>query len=69
MPPFVPAKCPYCKKDNTFDWLELTASKPGARLFSKLPVERADEIHQFFVTCQHCHEHFKIKVEKPGGEK
>ncbi len=68
MPPFIPAKCPYCKKDNTYDWLELTASKPGAKLFRKLSIEPIEETHQFFVTCQYCHERFKIEVDDPGGE-
>jgi hypothetical protein len=68
MPPFVPATCPFCKKANTYDWLDLKATEPGAKLFRALTIAPVENEHIFVVACQHCHERFKISVPEPGGE-
>ncbi|GAB4414785.1 MAG: hypothetical protein Kow00123_28000 [Anaerolineales bacterium] len=65
MPPNHFAKCPHCKNENVYDEAELLATKPGARgAPAKQP---SPEVHEFVVTCQHCHQRFKIRIRITRG--
>lgn len=69
MPRFLFSKCPNCKKENQDNWLDLTASKPGAKVFRSVnpPVEQ--KLHSFVITCKYCHTRYKVTApENQGGE-
>jgi len=67
MPPFVSSTCPHCHQSNTYDLLDLKTSQPGARVFRALNPAGASQTHEYVVTCQHCHERFKISVPEEGS--
>ena len=65
MPPNHFALCPHCKRENVFDEAELLATRPGARTVR--PQQHEPKLHEFAVTCQHCHRPFKIRIPLAGG--
>ena len=70
MPRFVFSKCPTCHKENQSNWADLTASKPGAKIFRRINLQNLDEEQQsFVVTCQYCHTRYKVvPPQEQGGE-
>jgi 5-methylcytosine-specific restriction endonuclease McrA len=66
MPRFVFSKCPNCRKENQHNWVDLTASKPGAKVFRSVNPPSEQELHNFVVTCNHCHTRYKVTPPEGG---
>jgi hypothetical protein len=66
MPRFVFSKCPNCKKQNQHNWVDLNASKPGAKIFRTFDPHKTQEEHSFVVTCSHCHSRYKVTPPEGG---
>jgi hypothetical protein len=68
MPRFVFSKCPNCKKENQHNWVDLTAAKPGAKVFRHVTLYADEEQHDYVVTCRHCYTRYKITPPEGGTE-
>lgn len=61
MPPFIPATCPHCFEENSFDKAELDHTDSGAKSVTFRGVEAS--VQEYKVTCVHCHEEFKLRLK------
>ncbi|MBI4759867.1 MAG: hypothetical protein ACOYYF_06460 [Chloroflexota bacterium] len=68
MPKFLFSKCPNCKKENRDNWLDLTSSKPGAKVFRSVNLPADREQRSFVVTCKYCHARYKVTLPQSQGE-
>jgi transcription elongation factor Elf1 len=61
MPRFVFSKCPACHKENQSNWVDLTAAKPGAKIFRSVNLQVVQqEERNFVVSCKYCHTRYKV---------
>lgn len=63
MPPFIPATCPHCFNENTFDKATLDGTDSAVKSVTYRGAEPANQ--EYKVTCVHCQKDFKLKLK--GG--